>query len=136
MALEFPLKSFVKTICGYGEVVSYDSKSQMYRVQLTSWELSDRQPVLVNSQASSLKSIVGLFVKTPYGSGRVIDFGGGVYKIRLTSWMLSNNMPVYVNSTVPRRLRSDDFCATPHCVLCKLAAKSQACVFRSCSSLP
>lgn len=97
---------------GEGQIVEVAPVDNLYKVRLSSWVLSNDQPVYVFSTGHGLTvdytqpqpvDIVptGTKVTTMYGSGEVLghNFENGLYTVKLSSWTLSNDQSVYVYTT-------------------------------------
>ena len=98
----------VSTAYGKGTVQSIDQSNAVYRVELSSWTLSEGQKVYVHATGhnfkidasqAALKSVpVGTVVTTSAGKGVVKAYreDEGIYAVELTTWELSEGQKVYV----------------------------------------
>lgn len=115
----------VSTPYGKGAVESYREENQIYKVQLTNWELSEGQKVYIFCQKTTLTVEEGAKeeakteeaavevteaaeekkddeidteVTTPYGEGKIVAYReeDKMYQIQLTNWEMTEGQKVYI----------------------------------------
>ncbi len=101
---ELPVGTPIKTAYGKGLIEKVRYEEQLYVIRLTSWKLSNDQPVFVTlsipggNYTVDLPVPVGTAVTLPQGPGKVVSYRStdGIYEVELTKWTLSGGQKVYV----------------------------------------